>query len=426
MAGTLKLDLAQFRELEAFATFGSELDAVSKAQLDRGVPAGRAAQAAAELADAGRGAGGVDLRGHRRACSTTSPVDEVQPLRAASCSSASAAATPACSPRSATPARCPRAARSRPRCDEFKRHFLDAARRRRRRPAGRAIRRRRRRRRAMTPTTRRRPSRPRRRATSSAQHGRWSGADPPATDPQHPVDEEDHARDGAHRGEPHRRARRRACTPPRRTATDHPGGARPRGGRRRRRQPAAHAPARDPQGRVRRDRRRPRPVRRVQLVGDPRRRAARSASTRTLGRDYGSSSSGRKAESYFRYRDYRIDAAFTGFSDQPTTRTRAQVGARGRRAVPRRRRRPRAARLHALRVGRASQEVVRPAADAARRDEIVAEPTGDDADGAGRATSSSRRRRRSSSRCCRATSRRASTPRCSTRRRRSTRPASGR
>ncbi len=36
VAGTLKLDLAQFRELEAFATFGSELDAVSAAQLERG------------------------------------------------------------------------------------------------------------------------------------------------------------------------------------------------------------------------------------------------------------------------------------------------------------------------------------------------------------------------------------------------------
>src|SRR4030088_1518833 len=36
VAGTLKLDLAQFRELESFATFGSELDAVSKAQLERG------------------------------------------------------------------------------------------------------------------------------------------------------------------------------------------------------------------------------------------------------------------------------------------------------------------------------------------------------------------------------------------------------
>ena len=36
VSGTLKIDLAQFRELEAFATFGSELDQVSQAQLDRG------------------------------------------------------------------------------------------------------------------------------------------------------------------------------------------------------------------------------------------------------------------------------------------------------------------------------------------------------------------------------------------------------
>ena len=36
VAGRLKLDLAQFRELEAFAAFGSDLDAASKAQLGRG------------------------------------------------------------------------------------------------------------------------------------------------------------------------------------------------------------------------------------------------------------------------------------------------------------------------------------------------------------------------------------------------------
>ena len=35
--GTLKSDLQQFRELQAFAAFGSDLDAVSKAQLERGV-----------------------------------------------------------------------------------------------------------------------------------------------------------------------------------------------------------------------------------------------------------------------------------------------------------------------------------------------------------------------------------------------------
>ncbi|MEA2002726.1 MAG: F0F1 ATP synthase subunit alpha [Actinomycetota bacterium] len=36
VAGPLRLNLAQFRELEAFAEFGSELDAASLAQLDRG------------------------------------------------------------------------------------------------------------------------------------------------------------------------------------------------------------------------------------------------------------------------------------------------------------------------------------------------------------------------------------------------------
>jgi len=37
VAGTLKLDLAQFRELAAFAQFGSDLDKATQAQLDRGV-----------------------------------------------------------------------------------------------------------------------------------------------------------------------------------------------------------------------------------------------------------------------------------------------------------------------------------------------------------------------------------------------------
>ncbi|MEO6712904.1 MAG: F0F1 ATP synthase subunit alpha [Mycobacteriales bacterium] len=36
VAGTLRLDLAQFRELEAFAAFGSDLDKASQDQLDRG------------------------------------------------------------------------------------------------------------------------------------------------------------------------------------------------------------------------------------------------------------------------------------------------------------------------------------------------------------------------------------------------------
>ncbi len=37
VAGSLRLDLAQFRELEAFAQFGSELDKATQAQLNRGI-----------------------------------------------------------------------------------------------------------------------------------------------------------------------------------------------------------------------------------------------------------------------------------------------------------------------------------------------------------------------------------------------------
>jgi F-type H+-transporting ATPase subunit alpha len=36
VSGTTKLDLAQFRELAAFAQFGSDLDAATKGKLDRG------------------------------------------------------------------------------------------------------------------------------------------------------------------------------------------------------------------------------------------------------------------------------------------------------------------------------------------------------------------------------------------------------
>ena len=36
VAGTLRLDLAQYRELAAFAQFGSDLDSATRAQLERG------------------------------------------------------------------------------------------------------------------------------------------------------------------------------------------------------------------------------------------------------------------------------------------------------------------------------------------------------------------------------------------------------
>jgi len=43
------------------------------------------------------------------------------------------------------------------------------------------------------------------------------------------------------------------------------------------------------------------------------------------GADYGLVVVGRKAESYFRYRDYRIDGVFTGFSDQPSYEDARQI-----------------------------------------------------------------------------------------------------
>ena len=46
------------------------------------------------------------------------------------------------------------------------------------------------------------------------------------------------------------------------------------------------------------------------------------------GRDYALITVGRKAEGYFRYRNFRIDASFSGFSDQPTyENARAVAGA---------------------------------------------------------------------------------------------------
>ena len=66
VAGQLRLDLSQYRELEAFAQFGSELDPETQKQLARGERHGRGAQPERAPAAAGRRAGRLDLRRHRR------------------------------------------------------------------------------------------------------------------------------------------------------------------------------------------------------------------------------------------------------------------------------------------------------------------------------------------------------------------------
>jgi F-type H+-transporting ATPase subunit gamma len=50
------------------------------------------------------------------------------------------------------------------------------------------------------------------------------------------------------------------------------------------------------------------------------------AEDRAAGRDYSLITTGRKAEAYFRYREYAIDASFSGFSDAPTYEDARRVG----------------------------------------------------------------------------------------------------
>ena len=66
VAGRLKLELSQYRELEAFSQFGSELDADDAADAGPRRAAREDAQPGRAPADAGRGSGRPDLRGHQR------------------------------------------------------------------------------------------------------------------------------------------------------------------------------------------------------------------------------------------------------------------------------------------------------------------------------------------------------------------------
>ena len=66
VAGRLRLDLAQYRELEAFAAFASDLDAATKRQLERGARTVEVLKQRPVPADARRAAGHDHLRGDER------------------------------------------------------------------------------------------------------------------------------------------------------------------------------------------------------------------------------------------------------------------------------------------------------------------------------------------------------------------------
>ena len=100
VAGTLRLDLAQYRELAAFAQFGSDLDKATQTQLNRGRAARRDPEAAAVPAAAGREAGRRSSSPRPTATSTASPVEDVRALRGPSCTSSSRRASRSCCRRS--------------------------------------------------------------------------------------------------------------------------------------------------------------------------------------------------------------------------------------------------------------------------------------------------------------------------------------
>ena len=66
VSGSLKINLAQYRDMQAFAMFASDLDATSRRQLDRGARLVRTVAPAPVHAVPSRGAGGLRLGRHQR------------------------------------------------------------------------------------------------------------------------------------------------------------------------------------------------------------------------------------------------------------------------------------------------------------------------------------------------------------------------
>ena len=80
VAGSLRLDLAQYRALAAFAQFGSELDKASPAQLDARRAHGGDPEAGPVFAGAGRKAGADHLRRQRNGVLDDLPVEQCRPF----------------------------------------------------------------------------------------------------------------------------------------------------------------------------------------------------------------------------------------------------------------------------------------------------------------------------------------------------------
>ena len=276
VSGTLKLDLAQFRDLESFATFGSELDRASQAQLDRGYrltellkqPLNRPVPVEEQV---------FVIYAGTKGWTDTVPVSEVRRFETELLAFFQGH-HPSCSRRSARPARCPDGDRARQGADHVPRRL--------------------------------------RHGEGRLTHGRRPGARAPTADPQRPVDAEDHQGDGAHRrladrarpgadrGQPPLPRGHGAGAPLDRQGRSDRGEAAPR-------HTGVAAPCRDPRRRWR-----PWPVRLLQLLGAPRRRATgrRTPERRRRGDGVVGRQEGRQLLPLSRHRHGGI---VRGFADRP-------------------------------------------------------------------------------------------------------------
>ena len=122
VAGRLKLELSQYRELEAFAQFGSELDVETQRTLARGERLVRTLNQKERHAAAGRGPGGARSTPPRTATSTASTSSAWR----SSCEQLTAALPRrAAGARQADRGRRVGATRSRRQLDEFVKEFAD-------------------------------------------------------------------------------------------------------------------------------------------------------------------------------------------------------------------------------------------------------------------------------------------------------------
>ena len=287
VAGTLKIDLAQFRDLESFATFGSELDKSSQRQLDRGYRL-------TELLKQGLNAPMpveeqcIAIYAGTKGWLDTIPVEDVRRFESELLTNFRA--------QHADLLYAIRETGALPETDG----------------AGRGdgvVRERLRRHHEVSRLTSERERR---------SDGRWTGTDPASTYQVGAVHAQDHQGDGADRGLADLSlpgAHHREPSVSQRHAAHHRRGGQGRPGRRR--EAPRRARARRPRGRAGADRR-PRPLRRLQLLGDARGRATRAQASRTRARRCSSSASGRRPAPSTASAASTCAEGFVGMSDRPT------------------------------------------------------------------------------------------------------------